>query len=66
MEKLKGWTIQSTINNSAYYVYGEQDDAVRNSEGQVDTINDSEELVDAVSDLKRYPSSDQNLATNTT
>ena len=72
----KGCTIQSTINDSAYYDSNEQVDSIKDSEEQVDAINDSEEqvdaisdseeLVDAVSDPKSDPSSNPKVATYTT
>ena len=52
IKKFKGCTIQSTINDSAYYDSEKQVDAINNSETQVDAINDSEEQVDAISNYK--------------
>ena len=51
-QAFKGCTIQSTINNSAYYNYDKQVDAINDFEEQVDAINDSEEHVDAIRNYK--------------
>ena len=55
IKEFKGCTIQSTINDSAYYNSDGQVDAISDSEEQVDAIRDSEELVDAVSNPKIDP-----------
>ena len=64
--KNKGFTIQSTISDSAHYGSKELVDAVSNSEELVDAVSDYEELFDAVSDPKSDPSSDPKVATYTT
>ena len=39
IKNFKGYTIQSTKNNSVYYESDEQVDEINNSEGQVDARN---------------------------
>ena len=62
----KGFTIQSTISDSAHSDSEEVVDAVSDSEELVYALSDSKELVDAVSDPKRDPNSDPKVATYTT
>ena len=71
MKEFKGFTIQSTIGNSAHSNSKELVDAIINSEEPVDAISNSEELFDAVSNFARDPKVDNhisegNSATDTT
>ena len=76
MKEFKGFTIKSTIRNSAHSNSEEQVDAINDSEEQVDDIHDSEEqvddmnnseeLIDAISDRKSDPSNNPRVATYTT
>ena len=76
IKEFKGFTIQSTISDSAHsnseeLVYAVRNseelvDAVSNSEELVDAVRNSEELVDAISDPKSDPSIYPKVSTYTT
>ena len=63
MKEFKGFTIQSTISDSAHSNSGELVDAVCDSEELVDAVSNYKELVDAVSSPKRDPSNNPKVAT---